>query len=109
LLLFDDPYFLLELPSFIHPKILNRFYSIYFKVPHKISAQSDGRIENYIQKHKTSQIVIFRQISEFLQKFLNFNPSYNIILEGSCKFLEFSDNPIKSYELFLCYMKLVNL
>jgi hypothetical protein len=48
--LFDGLYFfLLALPSFIHLKILTRFYSIYFKVPHKISAQSDGRIENYIQ------------------------------------------------------------
>jgi len=42
-------FFLLALPSSIHLKILTRFYSIYFKVPHKLSAQSDGRIENYIQ------------------------------------------------------------
>jgi hypothetical protein len=42
-------FFLLALPSSIHLKILTRFYSLYFKVPHKISAQSDGRIENYVQ------------------------------------------------------------
>jgi len=37
------------LPNSVHPKILTRFYSIYFKIPRKISAQSDGRIENYIK------------------------------------------------------------
>jgi hypothetical protein len=42
-------FFLLALPISIHPKILTRFYSIYFKIPRKISAQSDGRIENYDQ------------------------------------------------------------
>jgi hypothetical protein len=48
--LFDGLYFfLLALPSSIHLKILTKFYSIYFKIPHKISAQSDDRIENYIQ------------------------------------------------------------
>jgi hypothetical protein len=41
--------FLLALPSSVHPKILTRFYSIYFKIPRKISARSDGRIENYVQ------------------------------------------------------------
>jgi len=41
---FDGPYSLLALPSSVHPKILTRFYSIYFKVPNKISAQSNGRI-----------------------------------------------------------------
>jgi hypothetical protein len=44
LLPFDGTYSLIALPSSVHPKILTRFYSIYFKVPHKISAQSDGRI-----------------------------------------------------------------
>jgi len=39
--------FFFALPSSAHPKILTRFYSIYFKIPHKISAQSDGQIENY--------------------------------------------------------------
>ena len=42
-------FFLLALASSIHPKILTRFYSIYFKIPHKISTQSNGRIENYSQ------------------------------------------------------------
>jgi hypothetical protein len=42
-------FFLLALPSSVHPKILTRFYSIYFKIPRKISARSDGRIENYVQ------------------------------------------------------------
>jgi hypothetical protein len=42
-------FFLLALPNFVHPKILTRFYSIYFKISNKISAQSDGRIENYTQ------------------------------------------------------------
>jgi hypothetical protein len=42
-------FFLLALPSSVHPKILTRFYLIYFKILHKISAQSDGRIENYTQ------------------------------------------------------------
>jgi len=42
-------FFLLALSSSVRPKILTRFYSIYFKIPHKISAQSDGRIENYAQ------------------------------------------------------------
>jgi len=42
-------FLLLALPSSIHPKILTRFYLIYFKIHHKISAQSDGRIENYAQ------------------------------------------------------------
>jgi hypothetical protein len=42
-------FFLLALPNSVHPKILTRFYSIYFKIPCKISAQFDGRIENYIQ------------------------------------------------------------
>ena len=41
--------YFLALPSSIHLKILTRFYSVYFKVPHKTSAQSDGRIENYVQ------------------------------------------------------------
>jgi hypothetical protein len=36
--------FLLALSSSFHPKILTKFYSIYFKVPHKILDQSDGRI-----------------------------------------------------------------
>jgi hypothetical protein len=40
---------LLALPNSVHPKLLTRFYSIYFKIPRKISAQSDGWIENYIQ------------------------------------------------------------
>jgi len=35
-------FFLLALPSSVHPKILTRFYFIYFKVPRKISAQFDG-------------------------------------------------------------------
>jgi hypothetical protein len=48
LLLFDG-FFLLALPSFVHLKLLTRFYLIYFKIPRKISAQSDGRIENYAQ------------------------------------------------------------
>ena len=61
-------FFLLVLPSSVHPKVLTRFYSIYFKIPRKISARSDGRIENYVQKRKTGQIVIFHQISKFLQK-----------------------------------------
>jgi uncharacterized membrane protein YfhO len=38
-----------SLPNSIYPKILTRFYLIYFKIPRKISAQSDGRIENYTQ------------------------------------------------------------
>jgi hypothetical protein len=42
-------FFLLALSSSVHPKILTRFYSIYFKIPRKISAQSDGQIENYAQ------------------------------------------------------------
>jgi hypothetical protein len=42
-------FILLALPSSIHLKNLTKFYSIYLKVSHKISAQSDGRIENYIQ------------------------------------------------------------
>jgi len=42
-------FFLLALPSSVHPKILTRFYSIYFKIPSKISAWSDNRIENYVQ------------------------------------------------------------
>jgi len=42
-------FFLLALPNSIHPKILTRFYSIYFKIPRIISAQYDGRIENYTQ------------------------------------------------------------
>jgi hypothetical protein len=42
-------FFLLALPNFIYPKILTRFYSIYFKIPHKISVQSEGRIENNSQ------------------------------------------------------------
>jgi len=42
-------FFLLALPSSVHPKSFTRFYSIYFKVPHKISIQSNGRIENYAQ------------------------------------------------------------
>jgi hypothetical protein len=67
--------FLFTLPRFVHPKILTRFYSLYFKVPRKISTKSDGRIENYVQQRKTGQIVIFRQIFKFLQKFWNFNPS----------------------------------
>jgi hypothetical protein len=41
--------FFLALPSFVYPKILTRFYSIYFKISCKISAQSDGQIENYVQ------------------------------------------------------------
>jgi hypothetical protein len=41
--------FFLALPNSVHPKILTRFYSIYFKIPHKISVQSDGQIENYTQ------------------------------------------------------------
>jgi len=49
LLLFDSLFFLLALPNSVHPKILTRFYSIYFKIPRKISAQSDGRIKNYTQ------------------------------------------------------------
>jgi hypothetical protein len=48
LLLFDGPFFL-ALSNSVHPKILTRFYSIYFKIPRKTSAQSDGRIENYVQ------------------------------------------------------------
>jgi len=39
--------FCFYLTSFVHPKILTRFYSIYFKIFHKISAQFDGWIENY--------------------------------------------------------------
>jgi hypothetical protein len=42
-------FFLLALPNSVHSKILTRFYSIYFKIPCKISAQFDGRIENYTQ------------------------------------------------------------
>jgi hypothetical protein len=42
-------FFLLALLSSVHPKILTRFYLIYFMVPHKYLAQYDGRIENYIQ------------------------------------------------------------
>jgi hypothetical protein len=61
-------FFFLALPSSVHPKILTRFYSIYFKIPRKISAQFDGRIENYAQQCKTGQIIIFHQISEFLKK-----------------------------------------
>jgi len=61
-------FFLLALPNSVHPKILTRFYSIYFKIPRKISAQSDGWIENYAQQRKTGQIIIFYQISEFLKK-----------------------------------------
>jgi hypothetical protein len=41
-------FFFLALPRSVHPKILTIFYLIYFKIPHKISAQSDGQIENYI-------------------------------------------------------------
>jgi hypothetical protein len=59
----------LALPSSVHPKILTRFYSIYFKIPRKILTQSDGWIENYAQQRKIGQIVIFHQISEFLKKF----------------------------------------
>jgi len=39
--------FCFYLTGSVHPKILTRFYSIYFKIFHKISAQSDGWIENY--------------------------------------------------------------
>jgi hypothetical protein len=46
-------FFLLALPNSVHPKILTRFYSIYFKIPRKISAQFDGQIENYTQQRKT--------------------------------------------------------
>jgi len=46
LLLFDG-FFLLGLSSSVYSKILTRFYSIYFKIPRKISAQFDGLIENY--------------------------------------------------------------
>jgi hypothetical protein len=60
---------LLALPYAVHPKILTRFYSIYFKISRKILAQSDGWIENYAQQRKIDQIVIFHQISEFLKKF----------------------------------------
>ena len=42
-------FFLLALPNSVHPKILTIFYSIYFKILCKSSAQSDGRIENYTQ------------------------------------------------------------
>jgi len=42
-------FFLLALPNFVHPKILTRFYSIYFKIPRKTSAQFNSRIENYTQ------------------------------------------------------------
>jgi len=47
----DGPYFffLLTLPSSVYSKILTKFYSIYFKIPCKLSSQSDGRIENYAQ------------------------------------------------------------
>jgi hypothetical protein len=48
LLLFDS-FFLLALPSSVQLKILTRFYSIYFKIPRKISAQSNSQIENYTQ------------------------------------------------------------
>jgi len=41
--------FLLALLSSVHPKNLTRFYSIYFKISRKISAQSDGWIENYVK------------------------------------------------------------
>jgi hypothetical protein len=41
--------FFLTLSSSIHPKILTRLYLIYFKIPRKTSAQSDGRIKNYVQ------------------------------------------------------------
>ena len=58
--------FLLALPSSVHPKLLTRFYTMYFKISHKSLAQSDGRIENYVQQCKTSQIMIFRQLFEFL-------------------------------------------
>jgi hypothetical protein len=61
-------FFLLALLSSVQPKILTRFDSIYFKVPRKILAQFDGRIENYAQQRKTGEIMIFRQISKFLQK-----------------------------------------
>jgi hypothetical protein len=60
--------FLLTLPCFVHLKILIRFYSIYFKIPRKISAQPDSRIKNYIQYRQTGQIMFFHQIFEFLQK-----------------------------------------
>jgi hypothetical protein len=49
LLLFDGPFFLLALLSSVHSKISTRFYSIHFKILHKISVQSDSRIENYAQ------------------------------------------------------------
>jgi len=62
-------FFFLALPSSVHPKILTRFYSIYFKIPRKILTQPDGWIENYAQQRKIGQIVIFYQISEFLKKF----------------------------------------
>jgi hypothetical protein len=68
LLLFYGSFFL-ALPSSVHPKILTKFYSIYFKISRKILAQSDGWIENYAQQRKIDQIVIFHQISEFLKKF----------------------------------------
>ena len=41
--------FLLALLNSVHSKILTRFYSIYFKIPRKLSAQSDGLIENYTE------------------------------------------------------------
>jgi hypothetical protein len=41
--------FLLALLSSVHPKNLTRFYSIHFKISRKISAQSDGWIENYVK------------------------------------------------------------
>jgi hypothetical protein len=40
-------FFLLALPNSVHHKILTRFYLIYFKIPRKMSTQSDGWIENY--------------------------------------------------------------
>jgi len=42
-------FFLLALSNSVHPKILTRFYSIYFKIHRKILVQFDGRIENYNQ------------------------------------------------------------
>jgi len=44
-----ESFFLLALPYAVHPKILTRFYSIYFKISRKISAQPDDWIENCTQ------------------------------------------------------------
>jgi hypothetical protein len=73
-------FFLLALPNSVHPKILTRFYSIYFKIPRKISAESDGRIEITPNNIKTAQIMIF-----FI-KFMNFSKNSEILIQSKASY-----------------------